>query len=432
MEFIRRSAATACLALLIAMPLAAQERAPNIVVVLADDLGYGDIGAYGNDVIRTPHLDRMAQEGSRLTGFYSSANICTPSRGGLLTGRYPARLGLALNTVAFPTNDVGLPGGEITIATALKARGFTTACIGKWHLGQKSDQWVTAHGFDYFFGVPYSNDMTPFPLFRGDTIIEESADQSTLTQRYTSEAIQFIESHRDKPFFLYLAHTMPHVPLYVSEQFEGKSKAGVYGDVVETIDWGMGELFATLKRLDLDENTLVIFTSDNGPWWEGATGAYRDRKGSAWEGGMRVPLIARWPGRIPAGVSSGAIAMNFDLFPTILSLAGAELPADREIDGRNIWDVLCGSDESPHEFLYLFDGSTISAVRSQRWKLVAQSWYRGYNAKFERGYNHTALLFDLENDPAERYSLRREHPDVVNQMYTWLVAGRAALERDTE
>jgi uncharacterized sulfatase len=407
----------------------AEDRPPNFILVLADDLGIGDIGPYGNSTIRTPNLDRMAREGAALTSFYSAANICTPSRGGLLTGRYPARLGLALNTVAFPNNDIGLSGKEITIASALKPSGYATACIGKWHLGQKPDQWVTAHGFDYFYGLPYSNDMTPLALYRGNDIVEQPVDQTTLTERYTAEAIGFIEQHKDKPFFVYLAHSMPHVPLFVSKRFEGKSKAGLYGDVVETIDWSMGELFGALNRLGLDENTLVLFTSDNGPWWEGSAGAYRGRKGSAWEGGMRAPLIARWPRRIPAGVQSDAISMSIDLFPTILKRAGVELPVDREIDGRNIWPVLRGREESPHEYLYLFDGPVIAAVRSQRWKLVVQSWYRGFNAMFGNGYNHASLLFDLENDPEERYSQRRDNPEVVKQLADWLMQGRLEIER---
>ncbi len=408
---------------------AAQADGPNFIVVMADDLGIGDIGPYGATLIRTPHLDRMAAEGVVLTSFYSSANICTPSRGGLLTGRYPARLGLT-HGVARPTNDIGIQQDEITLAEALGGVGYATACIGKWHLGHRPEHWPTRHGFDYFYGLPYSNDMTPLALYRQNENIEEPVNQRTLTERYTREAVQFIERNKDRPFFLYLPHTMPHIPLFVSETFEGKSSAGLYGDVVETIDWSMGEIFAALKRLGLDENTLVLFTSDNGPWWEGSAGAYRNRKGSAWEGGMRVPLIARWPGHIQPGTTSGAISMNIDLFPTLTRLAGAKLPADRPLDGRDIFDLLQGSEKSPHEYLFLFDGDKIAGVRSQKWKLVTQSWYRNWNAPLgaKRYYYYPGLLFDMEAHPEELYSQTREHPDVAKQLAKWLEEGRAELE----
>lgn len=408
----------------LAIAWAAAATPPNFVVVMADDLGIGDVGAYGATAIKTPNIDRMAAEGSLLTSFYSSANICTPSRGGLLTGRYPVRMDLTRN-VARPGNDIGLSQDETTIAKALKQKGYATACIGKWHLGHRADHWPTAHGFDYFYGLPYSNDMLPLALYRMSEAIEEPVDQTTLTERYTREAIRFIEANRDDPFFLYLPHTMPHVPLHVSQEFAHKSDAGLYGDVVETIDWSMGEILASLKRLDLDENTLVIFTSDNGPWWEGSPGEYRNRKGSAWEGGMRVPLIARWPGKIEPGTRSNAIAMNIDIFPTLARLANAEPPKDKEIDGRDIFDVLKGADKSPHEYLYMFDGSAIAGVRSQRWKLVVQSWYRNYNAKIgsKTYYYYPGLLFDMEASSRELYSSTREHPEVARQMSEWLEAG---------
>jgi uncharacterized sulfatase len=408
----------------------AEDRPPNIVVILADDLGYGDIGPYGNTLIKTPRLEKMAAEGALLTNFYSSGNICTPSRGGLLTGRYPARLGLASNDVARATNQLGLAGSEVTIAAALKPRGYATACIGKWHLGQQPEQWPTAHGFDYFYGLPYSNDMLPLALYRMSEAIEEPVDQTTLTERYTDEAVKFIEAHQAAPFFVYLAHTMPHVPLFVSKKFAGKSAAGLYGDVIETIDWSVGQVLDTLQRLGLDDSTLVIFTSDNGPWWEGSAGAYRDRKGSAWDGGMRVPMIARWPGRIAPGTRSSAIAMNIDFFPTFAKLAGAQAPSDRPIDGRDLWPLLQGRGESPHEYLYLFDADKIAAVRSQRWKLVVQSFYRQVNAQIgaKSYFYYPGLLFDMEQSPAEVYSYTREHPDIAAQLSGWIEAGRAELE----
>lgn len=401
--------------------VAAATTPPNVIVVLCDDLGIGDIGPYGATRIKSPHLDRMAREGAVLTSFYSSASVCTPSRGGLLTGRYPNRLGITAD-VARPTNDIGIKPDEVTLAEALKAEGYATAHVGKWHLGHREHEWPTANGFDYYYGLPYSNDMKPLALYRMSEAVEDPVDQTTLTERYTAESVAFIERHRDKPFFLYLAHSMPHVPLFVSEKFEGRSDAGRYGDVVETIDWGMGELFAALERLGIDDNTVVLFTSDNGPWWEGSSGAYRDRKGSAWEGGMRVPLLARWPGHIPEGSKSDAISMNIDLFPTVVKLAGAELPNDRIIDGRDIMPVLKGAAQSPHEYLVFFNQTNVNAVRSQKWKLVVRSWYRRWNAHLgaESYYYHPGMLFDMTRTDPEIYSEAREHPEIANQMREWL------------
>ena len=416
------------LCLLFTLNAAAQDRPPNFVVIFTDDLGLGDIGPYGNTLINTPHLERMASEGAKLTNFFASANVCTPSRGGLLMGQYPVRNQLTAD-VARPSNKIGIPDDAITVADLLKKKDYATACIGKWHLGQRPNQWPTEHGFDYFYGLPWSNDMLPLKLYRQSEVIEEPVDQTTLTERYTQEAIRFIESNQDDPFFVYIPHSMPHVPLFVSERFEHKSKAGLYGDVIEAIDWSVGEIMNTLERLDLAENTMVIFTSDNGPWFEGSAGAYRGRKGSAWEGGMRVPMIAWWPGTINAGSTSDALTMNFDLFPTIAKLTGSEIPDDRTIDGKDIWENLQGSNESPHEYLYFFYKDDIAAVRTQRWKLVHSTMYQKWYARLGTlPYYKPGLLFDMKNHPEELYSMTREYPEVVEELHGILLKGQKTLE----
>lgn len=423
------------LACLMASGLLAQEvdrnssRQPNFIVIMADDLGYGDLGVYGSALIKTPNLDRMALQGARLDSFYSSANVCTAARGGLLTGRYPIRLDLVAD-VARPGNEIHLAAEEITLAESLKALGYRTALFGKWHLGSRVE-WSPIHqGFDDFFGLLHSNDMTPLELYRGEQIIEDPVNQSTLTERYTQEAIRFIEENQDNPFFLYMPHTFPHVPLYVSNRFSGQSDAGLYGDVVETIDWSVGEVLATLERLDLDENTLVLFTSDNGPWFEGSPGPFRNRKGSAWEGGLRVPFIAKWPGVIPPGIVSNEPAMNIDVFPTLVKLAGGQLPDDRDIDGKDIMPMLIGAAESPHDVLYLFDNDRIAGVRSGEWKLVVETRYRAAIPSFDNPqsyYGPNGLLFNVKRDPSETYSFTREYPEVVARMRDYLLSGQKEL-----
>ncbi|MDB9968983.1 sulfatase-like hydrolase/transferase, partial [Gammaproteobacteria bacterium] len=282
-------------------------------------------------------------------------------------------------------------------------------------------------GFDEYFGVLHSNDMTPLELYRQDQMIENPVNQNTLTERYTNEAIRFIEDNKDNPFFLYMPHTFPHVPLYVSNQFSGQSDAGLYGDVVETIDWSVGEVLATLKRLGLEENTIVIFTSDNGPWFEGSPGSFRDRKGSSWEGGQRVPFIAKWVGKIPGGLVSNEPAMNIDIFPTLVKIAGGDLPEDRPIDGKDILPMLTEGATSPHEVLYLFDRDRIAGVRSGQWKLVVESQYRAGVPSFDNPdsyYGPNGLLFDVQRDPSETYSFTREFPEVVEQMRVLLIKGQ--------
>ena len=369
----------------------AQEHSPNIVVLFADDLGYGDIGPFGHPTIDTPHLNRMAREGLRLTQFYAAASVCTPSRAGLLTGRLPVRSGMASSErrVLFPNSPGGLPDAEITIAEALKEEGYATAAVGKWHLGHLPGHLPPEHGFDRYFGVPYSNDMDTdedgaegVPLVRNKTVVEHPATQETLTRRYTEEALSFIDAHEEQPFFLSLPYTFPHVPLYASEQFEGTSARGLYGDVVEEIDWSVGQILSTLRERDLAENTLVVFTSDNGPWLimdeEGGTsGLLRGGKGSTWEGGMRAPTLAWWPGTIEGGTVSDAVGSTMDLFPTALELAGAEIPDDRVIDGESLLPVFLNPDAQGRDHVFFYRGDRVFAVRKGPWKahFTTQSGY---------------------------------------------------------
>ena len=393
---------------------------PNIVLILADDLGYGDLGAYGGEMIATPRLDRMAEEGVRLTGFYAAANVCTPSRAGLLTGRQPIRYGLAAGVV-FPQSTHGLPGEEVTLAETLGAAGYESMAIGKWHLGHQPEHWPTAQGFGGFFGVPYSNDMTPFPLYRGSEVIEAEAEQRTLTRRYTEEAVRFIDA-ADRPFFLYLAHTFPHIPLHASEAFEGRSEASLYGDTVEEIDWSTGEILDALERAGLTEDTLVIFTSDNGPWFEGSSGALRGRKGETYDGGHRVPFLARWPGTLPGGAVREGALTGLDLLPTLARLADAPLPG-AELDGRDAWPVLAEGADTPHDHVLFFNEDQLVGVRRGDWHLVTQSYYKRYDVPLQAlGY---PLLFDLSRDPAMRYSLAPANPDVAADLLAV-----AASERD--
>ncbi|HUT12670.1 MAG TPA: sulfatase, partial [Thermoguttaceae bacterium] len=346
--------------------VSADDRPPNFVIIYCDDLGYGDIGPFGSEKHRTPNLDRMAAEGRRFTDFYVTSGVCSPSRSSLMTGCYPKRVGLHQNEtgrgVLFPGNHRGLNPEEITIAEVLKARGYATAVVGKWHLGDQPEFLPTRQGFDSYFGIPYSNDMghwkpqwqyPALPLMRDEKVIETEPDQSQLTPRYTAEAIEFITAHKDEPFFLYLPHTFPHVPLYASERFKGKSANGPFGDAVEEIDWSTGEILGAIEQLGIDSRTLVIFTSDNGAQNGpgGSNAPLRGFKGSTWEGGMREPCIMRWPGKIPAGTTCRELAGTLDLMPTLAKLAGTSAPADRIIDGKDIRPLLFGEEgaRSPRE-----------------------------------------------------------------------------------
>jgi arylsulfatase A len=423
----RHTTWSSCLLLLcaLAVPAAAQTgRPPNVVFVYADDLGYGDLGAFGAKAIKTPNLDRMAAEGLRLTSFYSVSPVCTPSRAALLTGRYAARMGIAnmhLSNVLTFQDRTGLPTGETTIATALKARGYATACIGKWHLGHLAPHRPIDHGFDYYYGIPYSNDMQPSMLKRMDEIIEQPVKQDTLALRYTEEAIRFIEQNASRPFFLYLAHNMPHIPLFASEKFRNRSAGGAYGDAVEEVDGSVGQVLAALGRLGIDGNTIVFFASDNGPWYEGSAGPLRGRKGWTYDGGVRVPGIVRWPGHVKAGRVSGDPLATIDIFPTLMALTGGATAGSLPLDGMPAADFLLGRETSSPGNLYLFfDKEFLQTARFGKWKIHAARWnVQRYQAGAANQVNQTLAapeLYDMSLDPGESYNLAANHPEVVKDL----------------
>ncbi len=405
---------------------------PNFIIIFCDDLGYGDLGCYGHPKIRTPNLDRMAAEGQRWTDFYSAAEVCTPSRAAILTGRLPIRSGMASTKrrVLFPNSKGGLPAGEITLAEALKARGYATACIGKWHLGHLPPYHPSRHGFDHYYGIPYSNDMKPTPLLRGEETVEEPAVQQTLTQRYTEEALQFIRAAKNKPFFLYFPHTFPHIPLFASDAFRGKSPRGLYGDVVEEIDWSVGEILKALREEKLDGQTLVVFTSDNGPWLimkenGGSAGPLRDGKGSTFEGGMREPGIFWWPGRVKPGTVS-EMGSTLDLLPTFVRLAGGGVPADRPIDGVDLSPVLLGRGPSPRQTMFFYRGTDLYAVRKGPWKahFVTKPAY----GKGQETAHDPPLLYHLGRDVGEKDDVGAQHPEVIAEIRREAEAHRATVK----
>ena len=414
---------------------------PNFIIIFTDDQGYGDLGTYGNPTIKTPNIDQMAAEGQKWTNFYVAANVCTPSRAALMTGRLPVRSGMYSNTrrVLFPDSDGGLPASENTIARLLKNTGYNTAAIGKWHLGHLPEYLPTKHGFDYYFGIPYSNDMDRIagertyqemfidpiyqdfnvPLMRNNEIIERPANQNTITKRYTEEAVNYISENKSKPFFLYLAHSLPHVPLFTSDAFRGTSERGLYGDVIEEIDWSVGEILNALKKEGLDKNTYVIFTSDNGPWaifneQGGSSGGLFGAKGTSYEGGVRVPAIFWGPGNVKPGVIF-KMGSTLDLLPTFSQLAGATVPNDRQYDGYDLTGVLRGKNENPRNEMFYYHGDRIFAARKGAFKLYFYSNNPlGYPEKIEK--LEKLKLYNLAQDPFEHFELADNHPDVVSDI----------------
>lgn len=432
---------------------------PNFIVIFCDDLGYGDLGCFGNPTIRTPNLDRLAEEGQRWTSFYVGASVCTPSRAALLTGRLPVRNGMMSRKerVLFPDSTGGLPSSEITIAEALKPAGYATAAIGKWHLGHLPRYLPTTQGFDSYWGIPYSNDMDAqrgFPSYRqaaindphyqapidqfnvpilnGTEEIERPADQRTLTRRYTDKAIEFIEAHHDEPFFIYLAHNLPHIPLFTSKEFLGKSRRGIYGDVIHEIDAGTGRIIETLKKLGIEKNTLVVFTSDNGPWLPfethgGSAGFLHQGKGTTFEGGMRVPAIFWMPGTVTPGIQMDP-GTTMDLLPTFCSLAGSEAPTDRVLDGFDLSATLRGETaQSPRDTVFYWRTEDLYAVRVGPWK-VHFTTEGAYGIGSGREDHQPPELYNLDTDPSEKYNVAALHPDVIERLTRVAEQHRQSIE----
>ena len=413
-------------------------RPPNVVIIFCDDLAYADISPFGAKT-STPNLARLAREGRRFTDFYVGQAVCSASRAALLTGCYPNRIGI-LGALG-PKSKTGINSNEVTLAEILKGCGYATAIYGKWHLGEAPPFLPTRHGFDEWFGLPYSNDMWPFhptggtnypplPLFENEKVVQLMPDQTQLTTWYTEHAVKFIERKKDQPFFLYLAHNMPHVPLHVSSKFKDRSGRGLYADVIMEIDWSVGEVLRALKRHGLDENTLMVFTSDNGPWLlygnhAGNAGPLREGKMTSFDGGVREPTLMRWPGKIPAGSVCHEMAWSMDLLPTIAKLAGTNAPTDRIIDGRDIWPLMSGARgaKTPHEVYYCYWGQELQSVRSGHWKLHVPHKYAkpnpagGDGKPGKYGTNEIGLaLFDLSSDIGEKQNVAREHPDIVARL----------------
>lgn len=428
------------------------QAAPNVVLIFTDDQAYGDLGCYGAKHVVTPHLDRMASQGMRFTDFYVAQAVCGASRAALLTGCYSNRIGI-LGAPSHATK-FGINSQEVLLSEILKSKGYATGAVGKWHLGHQPKFLPKQHGFDSYFGLPYSNDMWPFhpegaqfpdlPLIEGDTVIDPqvtAADQTQLTRQYTQHAVEFIRQNREKPFFLYLAHSMPHVPLHASEAFQGKTGLGLFADVIAEIDDSVGQVLTTLDELQLSSNTLIIFTTDNGPWLSygnhaGSAGQLREGKGTTFEGGVRVPCIMRWPGQIPQGAVCHELAATIDIVPTVAALVGGSLPA-HPIDGRDISPLMTGDPgaRTPHESYLYYWGNELQAIRSGRFKLHFPHSYRSLTKTPGRdgkpgGYTEqkTGLaLYDLEADIGETVDMQHKYPDVVGQLQRLAEAARAEL-----
>ncbi|MHB8898723.1 MAG: sulfatase family protein [Thermoguttaceae bacterium] len=417
---------------------------PNLIVINIDDMGYADIGPFGSQLNRTPNLDRMAGEGRKFTSFYA-APVCSPSRSSLRTGCYPKRA-LAIPHVLFPGNDVGLAPAEVTVAEVLKTKGYATGIVGKWHLGDQPEFLPLQQGFDFYFGLPYSNDMgpsqdgiksdlgaplpkpkpqeqPPLPLIRNSTVLQRVLpdDQQSLVERYTDESLRFIEAHKAQPFFLYLAHNAVHFPLYPGKKWAGRSPHGLYSDWVEEVDWSVGQVLQALRSQGLAERTLVVFTSDNGGTRRAVNTPLRGFKGSTLEGGVRVPMIAWWPGRVPGGTSCEAITGMFDILPTFAALAGAETPSDRKIDGQNIWPQMAGDGGPAHETFFYYRGLRLEAVRRGDWKLELPPQQKP-KAK--------ARLYNLKNDIGESTDLAAANPAVVAELEALVAAMKDDLGLD--
>ncbi len=410
---------------------------PNVILINCDDLGYADIEPYGSTVNDTPYLNRMAAEGVRFTDFYMAAPVCSPSRGAMMTGCYPRRIGFGQfedKWVLFPGQGVGLSPDEVTVATLLRNQGYATRHIGKWHCGDQPAFLPTRHGFDGYFGLPYSNDMgvqsnrtdyPPLPLLRDEDVVQEQPDQASLTERYVEDAVRFIRTHRDEPFFLYFAHMYVHVPLFAPERFMRGSRHGRFGAAVGCVDWATGVLMHELARLGLEDNTLLIFTSDNGgaPRCGSINKPLRGGKGTTWEGGFRVPFLVRWPGQMPAGAECTALATSMDLLPTLAGLAGGAAPDDRIIDGRNIADLMRDpSGETPHEAFTYYFRDDLEAVRSGSWKLFVSRFDRR-----EKRREAVRELYDLEADIGETTNVAEANPDVVKRLERLADAAREDL-----
>ncbi len=442
-----------CLCLIATTTVRAEDRPPNVVIIFTDDQGYGDVGCYGAEGYETPHLDRMADEGMRFTSFCVAQPVCGASRAALLTGCYPNRIGML--GAPGPRSKHGINSREMLLSELCKQKDYATAIYGKWHLGHHQPFLPLQHGFDEYFGLPYSNDMWPYhpehaanypglPLIEGNDIAIAAVtpdDQAHLTTWYTEHAVDFIQRNHERPFLLYVAHAMAHVPLFVSEKFAEKSEQGLYGDVIMEIDWSVGQILKTLAEYELDENTLVIFTSDNGPWLSygnhaGSAGLLREGKGTTWEGGVREPCIMRWPGRIPAGSVCHEFAATIDIVPTVARLIDAELPA-HTIDGKDIWPLMSGHPEarSPHEAYFYYWGRELQAVRSGDWKLHFPHNYRsldgpagkdGTPSKYIQAKT-TSALYNLRTDVGETLDLKSQYPDIVANLERLADGARAQL-----